>query len=90
VDPERVRRGLVRLLSTTDRELPIVLAELGDELLFHVATNPDVRASVLKGGGPKKRGKVLAPRSVPAAAVARGPVVRLPREGSRALLARLE
>ena len=90
VDSERVRRGLVRLLSTTDRELPLVLADLGDELLFHVATNPDVRASVLKGGGPKKRGRALAPRSVTSTTVARGPAVRLSREGSRALLARLE
>ena len=83
VDPERVRRGLVRLLNTTDRELPIVLADVGDELLFHVATNPDVRARVLKGAGPKKRGRVIA------AAQPRGAVARLPREGSKALLSRL-
>jgi subtilisin family serine protease len=89
VDPAEVRRGLVRLLRTTDRELPIVLAELGDELLFHVATNPDVRARVLKRGGPRKRGRALTTRSGPATAMARGAVPRLPREGSRALLARL-
>jgi thermitase len=83
-DPDRVRKGLVRLLDTTDRELPIVLAELGDELLFHVATNPEVRGRVLKGAGPKKRGQLMAPRATP-----RGPVARLPREGSRALLSRL-
>ena len=89
VDPAQVRHGLVRLLGTTDRELPIVLADLGDELLFHVATNPDVRARVLKGAGPKKRGRALTTGSGPASAMARGPVARLPREGSRALLARL-
>ena len=84
IEPERVRRGLARLLGTTDRDLPIVLADLGDELLFHVATNPDVRARVLKTPGPKKRGRV-----VPAAPRARGTTPRLPREGSRALLSRL-
>ena len=47
----------MRLLETTDRELPLVLAEIGDELLFHVATNPEVRARVVKGAGPKKRGR---------------------------------
>jgi thermitase len=90
VDPERVRRGLVRLLKTTDRDLPVVLAEFGDELLFHVATNPEVHARVLKGAsGPKKRGRLLEPRAVPTAPGGRGPVARLPREGSRALLARM-
>ena len=88
VEPERVRRGLVRILDTTDRDLPVVLAELGDELLFHVATNPEVRARVLRGPGPKKRGQPLAPRAATTAAVPRGPA-RLRREGSRALLARL-
>lgn len=89
VDPAVVRRGLVRTLRTTDRELPLVLAELGDELLFHVATNPDVRASVLKGGGPKKRGAML-PRTRPASATPRGAATtRLAREGSPALRARL-
>jgi hypothetical protein len=88
-DPAEVRRGLVRLLGTSDRELPVVLARFGDELLFHVATNPDVRARVLRRGGPRKRGRALAPRSGPPAAMSRSAVARLPREGSRALLARL-
>ncbi|HTV03389.1 MAG TPA: S8 family serine peptidase [Luteitalea sp.] len=87
VEPARVRRGLVRLLKTTDAELPAVLAEVGDELLFHVATNPEVRARVLKGEGPKKRGRVLVPRAMPRGATATPD--RLPREGSRALLARI-
>ncbi|BCS35921.1 hypothetical protein TBR22_A51560 [Luteitalea sp. TBR-22] len=89
VEPAVVRRGLVRALRTTDRDLPLVLAELGDELLFQVATNPDVRARVLKGGGPKKRGAAL-PRSAPAGAAARTTTLtRLAREGSAALRARL-
>ena len=87
-EPERVRRGLVRLLDTTDRELTTVLAEFGDELVFHVATNTDVRARVL-GGGPKKRGRSLTRRAGPAGAVPRAASARLPREGSKALLARM-
>ncbi len=88
VDPQRVRRGLARLLKTTDSELPTLLAEFGDELLFHVATNPDVRARVLKDAGPKKRGQLLVPPAA-SGAVRRRPAGRLPREGSRALLARM-
>jgi serine protease len=89
VEPAVVRRGLVRALGTTDGDLPLVLAELGDELLFQVATNPDVRARVLKGGGPKKRGAVL-PRGARPGAQARAITpTRLAREGSAALRARL-
>lgn len=89
VEPERVRRGLVRLLDTTDRELSAVLAELGDELLFHVATNPDVRARVVGRAGPKKRGELVTRRAGRPGAAPRGTVARLPREGSKALLARM-
>lgn len=89
VDPERVRRGLVRLLDTTDGELPAVLSEFGDELLFHVATNPDVRARVLAPPRPKKRGQSIR-RSGPLATAARvAAAPRLQREGSPALLARI-
>lgn len=84
-DPMRVRSGLVRLLGTTDRELREVLAEVGDELLFHVATNPEVRARVMKRGAPKKRGQPIARR-----AAMRAPATRLAREGSRALLSRMQ
>ncbi len=84
-EPIDVRRGLVRLLQTTDRELPSVLVDVGDELLFHVATNPAVRTRVLKPAGPKKRGQTIAPR-MPGRAAA----PRLSREGSRALLARMQ
>lgn len=85
VEPERVRRGLVRLLDTTDRDLPVVLADLGDELLFHVATNPEVRNRVLKASGPKKRGQLLAARAAPL-----GSTNRLAREGSKVLLSRMQ
>ncbi len=84
-EPAAVRRGLARLLRTSDRELPSVLQDVGDELLFHVATNPHVRGRVLTVGGPKKRGRSIAPRMA-----ARAPATRLSREGSRALLARLQ
>ncbi len=84
-EPAEVRRGLARVLQASDRDLPDVLLDLGDELLFHVATNPSVRARVLRGGGPKKRGQPLASRMV-----ARAPTTRLSREGSRALLARMQ
>jgi serine protease len=89
VEPERVRRGLVRVLDTTDRDLPVVLAELGDELLFHVATNPDVRRRVLAPPGPKKRGQRVTRRASPPGVAPRGTVARLPREGSKELLGRM-
>ena len=93
VDPARVRRGLVRVLDTADTDLPGVLAEYGDELLFHVATNPQVRARVLKGDGPKKRGQLLPSRTARTARTARATAPaaagRLAREGSRALLVRI-
>lgn len=82
VEPGRVQRGLARLLKTTERALPTMLADIGDELVFHVATNPEVRARVLAGGGPKKRGRVMAARAGASPS-------RLQREGSRELRARL-
>jgi serine protease len=51
-DPSEVRRGLARLLHTSERDLPVVLARHGDELLFHVATNPAVRLAI---AGPRGR-----------------------------------
>lgn len=84
VDPSRVREGLVRLLKTTDRDLPLVLAGMGDELLFHVATNPAVRARVVKRGGPKKRGRAITSRATTAAAAATASA-REQRESSAAL-----
>lgn len=63
-DPARVRQGLARALQTTERELPLRLAELGDELVFHVATNPELRARIVRPTGPKKRGRPLATRAL--------------------------
>jgi hypothetical protein len=62
--------------------LPVVLAELGDELVFHVATNPALRARIVPPGGPKKRGRLLATRSIGATAAAPD---RFAREASPAL-----
>ncbi|MGI8673635.1 MAG: S8 family peptidase [Luteitalea sp.] len=90
-EPARIRRGLVRLLRTTDRDLPAVLADLGDELIFHVATNPELRARVLQSSvgarpGPKKRGRVITARAAPRTGRAQS---RLSRESSPALLSRI-
>src|SRR5690606_32850164 len=63
-DPAVVRRGLVRWLATTNRELPTLLASIGDEVLFHVATNADVRRAILRQSGPKKRGHDVTARAV--------------------------
>ncbi len=82
-DPSRVRQGLVRALQTTERELPIVLAELGDELVFHVATNPALRERIVPTGRPKKRGRPLdTTRALGVAAVSSD---RFAREASPAL-----
>lgn len=83
-DPARVRRGLVRLLKTTEADLPAVLTEFGDELVFHVATNPALRRRLLRGDGAKKRGRSITTRAMAAAAPD-----RLSREGSTALLRRI-
>lgn len=95
VDPAEVRRGLVGWLSTTDAELPVLLASLGDEVLFHVATNPDVRRAILRQGGAKKRGRDIGTAGLTAAvrgaarAGATGRAARFVREASPALLRRV-
>ena len=89
--PEKVRRGLVRLLDTTDQGLPTRLAEFGDELIFHVATNPEVRSRVLRPAPPKKRGRRLGTASPRAGLrVTTATTSRLQREASPALLALLQ
>jgi serine protease len=81
--PQHVRRGLVRLLGTSEDQLPARLDELGDELVFHIATNPDVRARVLAPAAPKKRGSDVRARAAgPARARSQD---RLDREASPAL-----
>ena len=49
VDPARVRRALMRLFGVPERRLGAVLGEVGDELTFHLATDPVLRAALLTG-----------------------------------------
>lgn len=58
--PVEVRRGLLRLLNAEEEELGTLLADDGDELLFHVATNPTIRAALLNGSR-RPRNKVRGP-----------------------------
>jgi thermitase len=46
VSRARVRSGLARFLDAKESQLPTILAEYGDEILFHVASNPLVRAEI--------------------------------------------
>jgi serine protease len=46
VSRARVRSGLARFLNATESQLRELLAEYGDEILFHVASNPLVRAEI--------------------------------------------
>lgn len=81
--PHQVRRGLARLLDTSEVQLPTRLDEYGDELIFHIATNPEVRSRVLAPTAPKKRGSDVRGRlAVPAHVRSRD---RLGREASPAL-----
>jgi thermitase len=65
--PAKIRKAFCTLLHVSDRELDHVLATLGDELEFHVATNPEFRfrvaafasrrkAKLLPKGAPKPAG----------------------------------
>lgn len=45
-EPVALQQALAELLGTDTRRLDTVLAELGDELLFHLATDPQLRASI--------------------------------------------
>ena len=80
VSRARVRSGLARFLNARETELPMILAEHGDEILFHVATNPVVRAEI---------------RRTPAAPVAasramrKGGAARLARTASAAIRTRV-
>jgi hypothetical protein len=80
VSRARVWSGIARFLHATESELPAILAEAGDEILFHVATNPLVRAEI---------GKMLhAPVAASPAMRERG-AARLARTASRAIRARV-
>lgn len=49
--PDRVRVALRKLFGTTERELNVLLSEIGDEFRFHLATNVELRASIMKRTG---------------------------------------
>lgn len=88
--PQRVRRGLARVLGTTEASLAARLEALGDELIFHIATNPDVRARVLAPTAAKKRGRDIRTRAAaPTVASRTHARERLAREASPALQALL-
>ena len=80
VSRARVWSGVARFLHATETELPAILSEAGDEILFHVATNPLVRAEI---------GKMLhAPGAASPAMSERG-AARLSRTASPAIRARI-
>jgi hypothetical protein len=56
----RVRVGLARFLGASEGELHGLLAELGDEIVFHVSTDPGVRAEIRRSPPAKRAGRVAA------------------------------
>ena len=46
VTRDRVHSGLMKFLNTDEDGLRRILREHGDEIVFHVATNPEVRAAI--------------------------------------------
>ena len=88
----QVRRGLVQFLKTTEADLPANLSRLGDELLFHVATNPQVREAIAGDASPAARRPAPGPTTAGRrAAVAVAPAAadaRFRRTASPALQAR--
>jgi hypothetical protein len=64
-DPGRVRRALMQLFGTDERRLAAVLGEVGDELTFHLATDPGLRAALVGGARvAARRGLLPAARSL--------------------------
>jgi thermitase len=47
-DPTEVHLALLRLLQTDERQLGTLLEQYGDELQFHIATNPAVRDTIIQ------------------------------------------
>jgi hypothetical protein len=45
-DPARIMDATLGLLNADHRTFGAVMAEMGDEVLFHVATNPAFRSSI--------------------------------------------
>jgi len=76
VDPGRVRRALTQLFGTNERTLAAVLGEVGDELTFHLATDPGLREALIGGA------RIAARRGPP-------PTARSLAGASRTLRARL-
>jgi thermitase len=79
--PARLRRALSTLLHASDRELDGVLRTLGDELSFHVATNPEFRLRVAALAS-RRKAKLL-PKGAPS------PARVLGTSGSKSLKRRL-
>ena len=62
LDAVRVERSLVRMLRADAGKLHTVMSELGAELLFHITTNPEVRAAIAKeASGRISRSKLAEP-----------------------------
>ncbi len=77
-DRARLRTSLARMLSVGESELDETLARYQDELLFHVATNPDLREDLIRSSR-RSAAKSASPRR----GVRANP--RLRRETSRPL-----
>ncbi len=89
IPPARIRRAIVEVLGSSDREIDVDLAALGDELEFQLATNPELRARVAAVASPARArvmSKALA-RSGRRAAPA--PAARIGSQGSSLLRRRL-
>jgi hypothetical protein len=62
LDAVRVERSLVRMLRTDAGKLHTIMSELGAELLFHITTNPEVRAAIAQeASGRISRSKLAEP-----------------------------
>jgi serine protease len=60
LSPAQVRKLLARSLAVSDRQLNDALAEVADELAFHIATDPTVRFGLLDVVKPiKKKGMTV-------------------------------
>jgi thermitase len=55
MDKAEIRRALERLLQARPEDLEEVLEKHGDELTVHLATNPDLRSSVLDASRPRAK-----------------------------------
>jgi hypothetical protein len=79
-------------LKTTEADLPASLSRLGDELLFHVATNPQVREAIAGDASPAARrpvpGRTTAGRRAAFAVAPAAADARFRRTASPALQAR--